>query len=844
MAEQVRFDWTEVLAALAQQGLWMADPEGPDHVTADGRKVDVVARGMHAGTRHNSHRVLFEPASVQEAIRQLDASLPGKDGHGTWGDSSYGDSAVYWHRVEMGEKIAHPEGGKTFPVYFLGSFDPESQAATRIRRAAANHVTIYTSVVVTPGESGLLWGDDGPTISKFVFDALDFVRTPSDKEAKAHLVMDGTNAIIRLSGEVLNWDRPATPDQEIEMGNEVEEQQQSGETPEFQVQTAAMAEMQAQQSAMQTEMQAMTLKQAAAEARQVDGTTLESKLDDLTELPETLRFEADRAIRKAFVELRSTQPDDSAGTLVALAYEQAITPFRKQQADVLMQGERTAATAEPGDAPQVQLSVIDTFENDFGRPGFERPLVSMLEYWEMTGDNRSKFRGEAGTHFLPSTMNFRNAPNVGLQWENTRQMMDDMLKAPLDAHQPDGPKYEDALKEEARLFDEAGGDQRMFLRLLTDLAREKPGWWMASLGSDFVAPRSVDMMPINAIYPMLPGMAAVDAGMVSSTKYTLTVETRVPVAKVAFTVAAPTNTTLAAGSYYDLGYKHIDRESTFTMGSLVDGTDFVLDYTLGRLYNIKTTDITLAAVTAAQHRPYNKAEGSTPAESKTKLEERIEDLFWDEILVKYTRRAEVEPLMNAGYPTASRLQFAALFDIQESISRDIANTAWLALRYLNSANTSKVGATAAKTAIDRDAYVAFGQMCAGRRDAGFSPTMGLMSYGAIDAFTNLDEFYEDGIVSSRVNTMNMITSIKGVPVMPMRFWAEAIGTFPRLAITQPPIARYRMLAQNGIRVNTLQSMFDTSGSIVNGSQYIVSVCHTLNPIYKNEHNSVLTGESA
>ena len=119
--------------------------------------------------------------------------------------------------------------------------------------------------------------------------------------------------------------------------------------------------------------------------------------------------------------------------------------------------------------------------------------------------------------------------------------------------------------------------------------------------------------------------------------------------------------------------------------------------------------------------------------------------------------------------------------------------------------------------------------------------MALMSYGAINDFTDLDEFYEDGIISSRVNPQNMITSIKGMPVMPMPFWREPTGTFPRIAICQPPIARYRVLAQNGIRVNTMQSMFDSSGDVVNGTQYIVSVCHTLNPIYKNEHNSVLLG---
>ena len=703
MAEQVRFDWTEVLAALSQHGLWMADPEGPDHVTADGRKVEVVARGMHAGTRHNSHRVLFEPSAVQEAIRQLDASLPGKDGHGTWGDSSYGDSAVYWHRVEMGEKIAHPEGGDTFPVYFMGSFDPESQAATRIRRAASNHVTIYTSVVVTPVEGGLTWGDDGPTIDKFLFDALDFVRTPSDKEAKAHLVMDGTNAIIRLSGEVLNFDRPEQPNQEIEMADKVEETQQAGETPDPQAQ-AELTAMQTEFAAMQTEMQAMQTKQADADARQADGTTLEAKLDELTELPETLRFEADRAIRKAFAGLRTQQPADSADTLVSLAYEQAITPFRKQQADALMAGEREAATDEDGDSSPAPMTVLDTFEADLGRQSFERPLVALMAAWEQSGDNKSKFRGHAGTHHLPSTMNFRDAPNVGLQWETTRIMMDQMLESPLDPRRASGPTYQDAMIEEARLLEEADGDQTTFLRMLTDLSKERPGWWMSTLGSDFVAPRSVDMMPINAIYPMLPGMAAIDGGMVSSTKYTLTVEERVPVPLKAYT-ATISSTSIPVGGYYQLAIKHIERTSTFTITGLTEGTDYALDYTLGRVYNISAAAISMGNVTAGQYREYNKAEGSSPAESKTNLSEEIEDLFWDEVKVEYTRRAEVEPLMNAGYPTASRLQFAAIFDIQESISRDIGNTSWLALRWLHDANTYAVGAS--RTVIDVDVYKCF-----------------------------------------------------------------------------------------------------------------------------------------
>ena len=621
------------------------------------------------------------------------------------------------------------------------------------------------------------------------------------------------------------------------MAPEVEETQQVGATPDPQAQ-AELTAWQTEFVSMQTEMQSMQTKQSEADARQVDGTTLESKLDELTELPETLRFEADRAIRKAFGELRTKQPADSAGTLVSLAYEQAITPFRKQQAEALMAGAQEAATADDGEPNTLPLSVMDTFEADLGRQSFEKPLVALMEAWELTGDNKSRFRGQSGTHHLPSSMNFKHAAEIGLQWESTRIMMDQMLASPLDAMRTNGPTYQDALIEETRLLEEAGGDQNTFLRLLTDLSKERQGWWMSTLGSDFVAPRSVDMMPINAVYPMLPGMAAVDGGMVSSTKYTLTIETRIPVPLTAYTATIATES-IPVGGYYQLNIKHIDRDSTFTITGLTAGTDYALDETLGRVYNISAAAISMSNVTAGMYRKYNQAEGTSPAESKTNLIETQEDLFWDEVKVEYTRRAEVEPLMNAGYPTASHLQFAAIFDIQESISRDIGNTSWLALRWLNSANTYNVGA--AKTSIDKDVYIAFGKMCADLKDNGFGPTMGLMSHGAINLFTDLSEFYEDGIVSARVNPQNMITAIKGLPVMPMRFWKEASGTFPRIAVAQPPIARYRVLAQNGIRVNTMQSMFDASGDVVNGTQYIVSVCHTLNPIYKNEHNSVLLG---
>ena len=832
----IPFNWENALRALDENGIWMADPNGPDNVTSDGRKVEVVARGMNAGTRHNSHKVLFEPDSVLEAIRQLDASLPGKDGHGSWGDSAYGDSAVYWHRVEMGQETPHPDGGNAFPVYFMGAFDVESDAAKRIRKAASNDVAIYTSVVVSPKTDGMVWGDEGPTISAFTFDALDFVRTPSDKQAKAQIVMDSDHSIIRFTSQVLNFEQPDADQQETDMAPKRDDERTQA-SEDAGVQPEQISALNDQVQSMGSELESLRSDQADAERRRVDADTLDTALGQLEELPASLRFDADRAIRKVFAELRTERTDDSADTLVELAYERGIAPYRKQKAEALLEEQRTAMTADEGEETPLQMAVSDPFEDALGRPAYERPLVAILEAWEQSGRNKHRIRGEIGTHHLPSSMDFGNPDIAQFQWEATRTLLDDMADSLIDDKRKDGPTYREVLIEEAKAWEQSGGDHNLFLRTLTDMSKERPGFWMATLGTDYVAPRSVDMMPINAIYPMLPAMGAMDVGMISSTSYTVTEEDRSPVPLSAFTLTVTGSPMIAVGGYYDLGARHFDRNSTFTIAGLTLGTDYDVDWQAGRVYNISNAAITMGNVSAAQRRAFDVAEGSSPAESKTTLAEHTEDLEWDEVRIQYTRRAEVEPLANAGYPTSSRLNFAGIFDIQEMIARDLSDAAWFGLRRINAANTQSISS---KTDIDADVYRALGTMCAQRKDAGFAPTMALMSHESADKFTNLTDFFgRDGIESARVDMRNMITVLKGLPVMPMRFWTEASGTFPRLAIAQPPIARYRVLAQNGIRANTMQSMFDGSGNIVNGTQYIISVCHYIGSHYKNEHNAVL-----
>ena len=849
----------EAWDALAQKGIWFSDDspvQGPD-----GRRIDLVATGMHAGTRHNSHQALFTPEAVMAAIARLNGSLPGRDGHVA--GSAIGDPVTFWHRVEMGSAQEHPEGGETHPVYFFGVFavpDPDEDLAElpgvrRIKRAIRNQVSLYSSVVVLPLPEGLSWRDEGPTFERFDFKALDVALQPSDPYARVTVQDRQFNSTICFAVD-LSLKRPDTSSGHRQTEGSMNPKQSKPDTghpgtdpaiatdppvPETVPPVVGPSEM----AAMEQRMADMEQRNARAEQQSADRDSLDTVLEGLAELPNDLRFDADRAIRQEFRKLRNDRAGDQAMTLAQLAYETAVKPFRTQLADRLLE-EAKQAQADPDgktddDGIALDGSVVSmgsVFEAETGRPDYERPMVDMLSLWEQTGRNRERIRGEIGSHHLPSNFNYKEAPVHGMHWEATRRMLDQMADAPLDPdpNRRNSPTLRDALIVETRIWDEVDGDRNAFMRRLSEHARNHPGMWQfATLGSDFVNPRSVDMMPINALLPMLPPMGLFDTRVVNQTKITLTEETRHPVESKAFT--ATLTGTLNAGETVDIGKKHIDPDATFTMGTLVEGTDYAIEHTRGIIHNIKGSTITLANITAAKYFPYTEGEGVTPAESKTQTQSHTEDTWWDRVRVTYTREAEIEPLMNAGYPTATRLQFMGLFDIREMIARSLAHTAWTALRWIN-ARLFKTGSTG--LTIDATAYKKFGEMKSERLDAGYSPTVGLMSHTTADQFTNLtDYFSEDAIASAAVNASNVITVLKGLPIVPMRYWKHKSTELPYIAIGQPPFARYCVLAQNGLQVGDIQSMFDTNGNIVDGRQFIIRINHYIGSFYKNEHNAVL-----
>lgn len=882
MTEAFRMD-NQVLRGLHRTGLWMAAADTP-LMDAAGHRIDVVATGMHAGSRHNDRQALFTPAAVEAAIRALDGrSLPGRNGH-TY-DGSFGISVVYWTRVEMGSETPHPDGGTARPVYFYGHFrdnDPQVSDDVRkeineLRSAYDAGITLYNSVSVRIPPDGIDWEeldpDDDcefpicvPTINAFSLHAMDFVLTPSDLHARSILTASASHSFVSLP-DGLSWDppesfaanRPTPPSGSSAM---TPPKTQSADTPAETTAAAtpgpdpaAWQAVQDAQAAADTRLAAVETELEASRRRNADADALNAVLGQIEELPPTLRYEADRAVRAKFAALRADRNSDSPATLAELAASQALVPFRKQAAEAILAAQAEAAADDTGDADTGSTELIQSggptaFEAATGRSHFELPITEMLKLWETNRHVPGKFRQRSGHHRLPSEFDYSQAGQEGLwHWDGVRQMRQEMINAPIFEGRPQGPRYRDALREEVKQWEEHAADKtgpaahRAWLTALTAKHREmgENSFWQFASTSDYVTPVSALMAPVDAIFPMIPTGALMDMGTSDITDYTVTIEDRRPVQSESFTVTAPG--ALAAGQHYDLsvagtGYRHIDPDSTFTIAGLTEDDDYAVDWVRGHIHNVKSpaASINLGNI-AGKYFPYSLGEGKTPAESKTITTPAKETLWVDRIKIKYTYEASVVPLADSGYDVTTRLNYAGMFDLQEMIAHAWAHMAWFGLRWMANSNIHYLGSS--KTTVDIDAYKAFGAMCATRKDEGFGPTIGLMNHRTADLFTNLDRFDEDGSPAARLDEANNIVRLKGMPIMPMRFWPQPANTFPRIALAAPPLCRYRILAQNGIRSTVPAQQTDGDGEIVDGMQYIIRIFHFIGNFYKNENNAVL-----
>ena len=357
----------------------------------------------------------------------------------------------------------------------------------------------------------------------------------------------------------------------------------------------------------------------------------------------------------------------------------------------------------------------------------------------------------------------------------------------------------------------------------------------ATLGNDFFAPRSADMSPFFALYPMIPESGIYMPQVGTGDKATVTIEKRVPVASTQVTETLSLN--IPVGGSHKLANYHVDASKTFAADTLTEGTDYIIDYTQGRIINVKTSAITTSSKTVTySYFPYNNAEGTTPAESKTQTTPETEDFWYDRVKVVLTREAERIPMWNTGYATRQRVTFAAMFDLADMIGRSLANSAWTAFQALPSGQKTASG----QTMVNEAAYKKYGEAVAMRKDAGFNPTIMLCSHKTANAISDLTSYFNnDALPSSVLTPANAIQNAKGLRVVPIRYW-QPNATAIRWAFGQPPFARYVVQAGNGIQLHNESAMLDTNGNIVDGTQFIIGVNHYIGGFYLNDHMGVLT----
>ncbi len=359
----------------------------------------------------------------------------------------------------------------------------------------------------------------------------------------------------------------------------------------------------------------------------------------------------------------------------------------------------------------------DVLENETGTPEFGRAAFEIVESIRKS-ENRSK-------HAIA----LRAESPAAIFTENVLKKYDQI--------------YAPQLKREAREFNEA------------------------ETASDLNLPYSVSRAIIAEAYPELVAANIFDIGVMEASPMNLFFEAfSGDSAYASVQVTDEVETMGAEGTWYDLDHANIvPGTATVTSNpsgtTYVEGTDYVIDYELGKIQGIAAGSINANDVLVTyQYNALRQGEGQAIQQAKIGLSYQTITAAADRLATDITSEAIVFSRASLGYDAVTRTIAALIREVRRNIDRRLIEKAVAAAL---SVASNKTAAWDISDSNEDDFVAKIGQAKVKVLNRYYQPTFLLQSVTNADYLSNWDGFKSQGFPNALLNAAGFVGAVKGLP---------------------------------------------------------------------------------
>lgn len=299
------------------------------------------------------------------------------------------------------------------------------------------------------------------------------------------------------------------------------------------------------------------------------------------------------------------------------------------------------------------------------------------------------------------------------------------------------------------------------------LVKESREFNEAEAASDLNLPYSVMRAVIAEAYPNLVAANVFDVGIMDGSPTNIFFEAFVGETGYEVAVTDEVETGGAEDTWYELANKNIV-PGTVTITSnpagttYAEGTDYILDYELGKIYFLAAGSIGANDILASYtYHASRKGEGAEIERGKMTLDSQVVTAIAYRLAAQINNEAIVFSRSQLGYDAVTRTIASLIEQVRMDIDRALIEKGVMAAL---SVASNIAGTWDISDAVYADFVKLIGIAKVKVANRHYKPTSVLMSNTSSDLLSNWDGFKTDGFPNALLNAAGFSGSVKGLPV--------------------------------------------------------------------------------